>query len=119
MNQGLPDRRRPENGLDSTDFCLGCEMTNHKLFEREVVPQYLKLAKKAAAEARFVINQIGYNSRKHDELLRYIRYAKLPLSEAVSPEEAMTPARVREIHSEQLTKLEADRGKRFWALHRG
>jgi methylenetetrahydrofolate reductase (NADPH) len=80
MNQGLPDQRRPENRLDPTGFFLGCVVTNHKLFEREVVPQYLKLAKKAGAGARFVINQIGYNARKDDELLRYIRYAKLPLS---------------------------------------
>ena len=80
MNQGLPDQRRPENRLDPTDFFLGCVVTNHKLFEREVVPQYLKLAKKAAAGARFVINQIGYNAGKDDELLRYIRYAQLPLS---------------------------------------
>jgi methylenetetrahydrofolate reductase (NADPH) len=80
MNQGLPDQRRPENRLDPTGFFLGCVVTNHKLFEREVVPQYLKLSKKAAAGARFVINQIGYNARKDDELLRYIRYAKLRLS---------------------------------------
>jgi methylenetetrahydrofolate reductase (NADPH) len=79
MNQGLPDQRRPGNRLDLTNFFLGCVVTNHKLFEREVVPQYLKLAKKAAAGARFVINQIGYNARKDDELLRYIRHAKLPL----------------------------------------
>ena len=80
MNQGLPDQRHPELRLDSTDFFLGCVVTNHKCFEREVVPQYLKLAMKAAAGARFVINQIGYNARKDDELLRYIRYAQLPLS---------------------------------------
>jgi hypothetical protein len=36
--------------------------------------------------------------------------------EAVSPDEAITPARVREIHSEQLAKLETDRGDRFWVL---
>jgi hypothetical protein len=34
----------------------------------------------------------------------------------VSPDEAITPARVREIHSEQLAKLETDRGDRFWVL---
>ncbi len=79
MNQGLPDQRAPGNRLDATDFFLGCVVTNHKLFEREVVPQYLKLAKKAAAGARFVINQIGYNASKDDELLRYIRGAQLPL----------------------------------------
>jgi hypothetical protein len=36
--------------------------------------------------------------------------------EEVSPEEAITPARVREIHHEQLAKLEAERGDRFWVL---
>jgi hypothetical protein len=34
--------------------------------------------------------------------------------EDVSPDEAITPARVREIHREQLAKLEAERGDRFW-----
>jgi hypothetical protein len=34
--------------------------------------------------------------------------------EEVDPAEAITPARVREIHSEQLAKLEADRGENFW-----
>jgi hypothetical protein len=37
-------------------------------------------------------------------------------TEEVSPEEAITPARVREIHREQLAKLEAERGDRFWVL---
>jgi hypothetical protein len=36
--------------------------------------------------------------------------------EAVSPDEAITPARVREIHRELLAKLEAERGERFWVL---
>ena len=36
--------------------------------------------------------------------------------EEVSPDEAITPARVREIHREQLAKLEADRGENFWVL---
>jgi hypothetical protein len=37
--------------------------------------------------------------------------------EEVSPEEAITPSRVREIHREQLAKLEAERGERFWVLN--
>ena len=45
-------------------------VTNHKRYEREVVPQYLKLHKKAQAGARFVIKQIGWDTRKDDELLR-------------------------------------------------
>jgi hypothetical protein len=36
--------------------------------------------------------------------------------EEVGPDEAITPARVREIHREQLAKLEAERGDRFWVL---
>ena len=36
------------------------------------MPQYFKLAKKVECGARFIINQIGYNSRKDDELLRYV-----------------------------------------------
>ena len=37
--------------------------------------------------------------------------------EEVSPEEAITPSRVREIHRELLAKLEAERGERFWVLN--
>jgi len=36
--------------------------------------------------------------------------------EAVDPAEAITAARVREIHRELLAKLEAERGDRFWLL---
>ena len=36
--------------------------------------------------------------------------------EEVSPEEAITPSRVREIHRELLARLEAERGDRFWVL---
>ena len=39
--------------------------------------------------------------------------------EEVSPDEAITPARVREIHREQLAKLEAERGDSFWVLTDG
>jgi methylenetetrahydrofolate reductase (NADPH) len=59
---------------------LGCVVTNHKRYEREVVPQYLKLKKKVRAGARFVINQAGWNVRKDDELLRWVRREQLPVS---------------------------------------
>jgi hypothetical protein len=36
--------------------------------------------------------------------------------EEVAPSEAITPARVREIHRELLRQLEAERGPRFWVL---
>jgi methylenetetrahydrofolate reductase (NADPH) len=59
--------------LGRTSFLLGCVVTNHKRYEREVVPQLLKLRKKVENGARFVINQIGYDARKDDELLRWMR----------------------------------------------
>jgi hypothetical protein len=37
--------------------------------------------------------------------------------ERVDPAEAITPARVREIHREQLAQLEAERGENFWVYH--
>jgi methylenetetrahydrofolate reductase (NADPH) len=78
MNDGLHVARSGER-LERTNFFLGCVVTNHKLHEREVVPQLQKLAKKARTGARFVINQIGYNARKDDELVRYIARENLPV----------------------------------------
>lgn len=80
MNDGLRDELKPEVTLDRTDFFLGCVVTNHKRHEREVMPQYFKLRKKVESGARFVINQIGWNTRKDDELLRWIRREELPVS---------------------------------------
>ena len=62
-------------------FFPGCVVSNYKRLEREVMPQYFKLAKKIQAGARFIINQIGYDARKMDELLRYVdlRGCKIPV----------------------------------------
>ena len=74
MNQGLetrtPKGRRAR--MKRTDFFLGAVVNNYKRHEREVMPQYFKLAAKVAAGAAFVINQIGYNARKMDELVKYM-----------------------------------------------
>ena len=80
MNGGLRDERRADTRLDRTNFFLGGVVTNHKRREREVMPQYFKLRKKVEAGAGFVINQIGWNARKDDELLRWIRREQLPVS---------------------------------------
>ena len=50
--RGAEKRARPTVVLDATNFYLGCVVTNHKLHEREVMPQYFKLAKKVRAGAR-------------------------------------------------------------------
>ena len=98
MNAGLlPDERRSAPELGRTDFFLGCVVTNHKRYEREVIPQYLKLRKKAAAGARFVINQIGYDTRKDDELLRWIRREALPLT-TLANVYVLSPTAARAFH---------------------
>lgn len=53
-------------------FFPGAVVNNYKRLEQEVMPQYFKLAKKIAAGARFIVNQIGYDARKMDELLKYM-----------------------------------------------
>jgi len=54
-------------------FFLGCGVNNHKLLESELMPQYLKLELKVRSGADFVISQVGYDSKKVDELVRYLR----------------------------------------------
>jgi methylenetetrahydrofolate reductase (NADPH) len=76
MNKGLFDERTGRN-MQPTNFFLGAVVTNHKRHERELVPQYLKLRRKIDTGARFVINQVGYNARKDDELLRWLALSGL------------------------------------------
>jgi methylenetetrahydrofolate reductase (NADPH) len=74
MNQGLGAGETNTGGarLGKTQFCIGAVTTNFKLREGEVLPQYLKLKKKVECGARFIINQIGFDSRKISELRVYM-----------------------------------------------
>ena len=79
MNAGL-ETRTPKGRVSKmarTRFFLGTVVNNFKRHEREVMPQYFKLKKKVETGAHFVINQIGYNSRKQDELLKYMQLKEL------------------------------------------
>lgn len=85
LNEGL-DVTRPgatkAARLAPTQFFNGCAVTNFKLHENEVVPQLLKLEAKLRAGARWVINQIGYDSRKISELIAWMRqrgHGEIPL----------------------------------------
>ncbi|HVW17519.1 MAG TPA: methylenetetrahydrofolate reductase C-terminal domain-containing protein [Solirubrobacteraceae bacterium] len=60
------------NEQEGLEFFMGAVVTNHKANENEVVPQLLKLRKKVDNGARWIINQVGYNARKDDELLRWM-----------------------------------------------
>jgi methylenetetrahydrofolate reductase (NADPH) len=58
--------------LQKTEFCIGAVTTNFKVAEGEVMPQYAKLEKKVECGAQFIINQIGFDSRKISELRLYM-----------------------------------------------
>ena len=78
MNEGMKiGSGRRASVLEQTEFFLGAVVNNHKPHEREVMPQYFKLAKKIASGAAFIINQIGYDARKQDELLKYMELYNL------------------------------------------
>jgi methylenetetrahydrofolate reductase (NADPH) len=77
MNQGLPNRIwgsvGREDRLERTAFYAGCAVSPFKKLEGELMTQYFKLALKARTGAKFAITQIGYDSRKLDELQRYVQ----------------------------------------------
>ena len=69
--QGRRRRRgRPESHYD---FFLGCAIDPFKRLERDLVPQFLKLALKVRAGADYAITQVGYDAHRQDELLRWMR----------------------------------------------
>jgi methylenetetrahydrofolate reductase (NADPH) len=77
MNRGW-DRPSVSRGgtsrpMQATTFFVGAVATNFKRHENEVLPQLLKLEKKVACGARFIIAQIGFDARKSHELLCYMR----------------------------------------------
>ena len=117
MNEGLG-----QGDLGATDFFLGCVVTNHKRHEREVVPQYLKLRKKVENGAQFVINQIGYDARKDDELLRWMALHGLYVP-VLANVYVLTAAAARAFHAgripgvvvtEQLLELAERRDRAFF-----
>ncbi|HTL29648.1 MAG TPA: methylenetetrahydrofolate reductase C-terminal domain-containing protein [Tepidisphaeraceae bacterium] len=77
MNRGLSRPKVRATGqsqtLAATNFFAGAVATNFKKYENEVVPQLLKLEKKVQCGAKFIIAQIGYDSRKSHEMRCYMQ----------------------------------------------
>ncbi len=76
MNEGLDiDDRAPGGGVGCppTHAVKGCAVSPFKERESETMAQYFKLGKKVREGADFVITQVGFDARKFDELLRYMR----------------------------------------------
>ena len=80
MNAGLDlDGKAPGGGLrlPPTHTFKGAAISPFKQLESEVMAQYFKLSKKARMGADFFITQVGFDARKFDELLRYMRLQNL------------------------------------------
>ena len=74
MNEGLTvSTPRGTSTLPKTGFFLGAAVSPFKWTEGPCVMQYTKLGKKIRAGARFVITQLGWDARKHLELIQYVR----------------------------------------------
>ncbi len=63
---GLPDP-------GAHTFFLGCAIDPFKRIEADLIPQFLKLALKRQAGADYAITQVGYDARRQDTLLRWMR----------------------------------------------
>ena len=69
----------PDGAEHAPGLFLGTAVSPFKRLEAEVILQYLKLGMKARAGADFVIPQLGYDARKWDELLRWMRLYEIRL----------------------------------------
>ncbi len=66
MNKGFDEHH------EKTQFTIGAVVNPYKAREGELMPQYLKLQKKVACGAAFIITQVGYDTRKAHELRLYM-----------------------------------------------
>ncbi len=76
MNEGLrvtlPGRRSSETELGRTNFNPGAAVNPFKLYEGEYLTQLYKMDMKIRTGAQWFVSQIGYDARKHHELIRYL-----------------------------------------------
>jgi len=84
MNAGrCLDEKAPGGGKECppTRFFKGVAVSPFKKLEAEVLAQYFKLHKKLKMGADFVITQVGFDARKFDELLKFMRgeFPKAPV----------------------------------------
>ncbi len=106
MNNGLDvGVGRKKQTMRPTSFLLGSVVNNHKRLESEVMPQYFKLAKKIETGSGFIINQIGYDSRKQDELLKYMQMHGLDVP-VLANVYVLGPASARFFHGGNIPGIE-------------
>lgn len=80
MNEGL-EVPRPNGKTErcvGTDFFIGCTVSPFKRLERELMPQYFKLARKIRCGAEWIIPQLGYDMRKFHEIRLFLDWMEIP-----------------------------------------
>ena len=79
MNDGLevPKPNGKLERLPKTNFFIGCAVSPFKRHERELMPQYFKLARKIHCGAEWVIVQLGYDMRKCYDLKLFLDWAQV------------------------------------------
>ena len=99
MNKGLETARKGKTvKLAPTAFYLGCAVSPYKTLPAEVMSQYLKLARKMSAGARFVFPQFGFDMRKALEPVQYLKSRGLT-PPFIGNVYILTPGLVELIHS--------------------
>ncbi|MDD5287821.1 MAG: methylenetetrahydrofolate reductase C-terminal domain-containing protein [Dehalococcoidales bacterium] len=80
MNEGLQYEVMGKiRTLSPTDFFAGVAVSPFKKLEAEVIGQYYKLENKVRAGARFIISQIGFDARKMQEPLLWLKHIGHPV----------------------------------------
>mgnify|MGYP000533685638 CR=1 FL=1 len=106
MNKGFHHHYGMSNAkpkrLEKTSFNIGAVTTNFKLLEGEVMPQYHKLKKKVECGAHFIINQIGYDSRKQDELKKYMEQHGMKDTPLIGNTYVLNPRVAKIFHSKKI-----------------
>ena len=74
MNEGLAvsGAAASRRCCRKTDFFIGCAVSPFKQYERELMPQHFKLARKIGVGAQWVIPQLGYDMRKFHEMKLFL-----------------------------------------------
>jgi methylenetetrahydrofolate reductase (NADPH) len=72
MDDDVTKLRSGQGRKEKAGLYVGAAVTPFKYREDELVPQYFKLKRKLDNGAQFLITQTGFDSRKFDELLRYM-----------------------------------------------
>ncbi len=81
MNTGQTEclTKNKDMTFQPTTFLKGVAVSPFKFLPQELLFQYMKLHRKAAAGADYIITQLGFDARKFEEVLLYTRLAGLDL----------------------------------------